>query len=135
MKKTIIAIVFALFSIALNAKEVATSGNLTLNEDGGIYSITGKLGIVPLGNLQEASKTLLLMDKSFTEKKLSIGNPDFKVMEDEDGLYIIKIGLGGVKIRPADATKFGAILCGKEVGNGISNGIKALKKEFKELTK
>lgn len=133
MKKTIIALVLALSTLTLWSKEISTSGNLTLtfNETTEVYSIKGNLGIITLGDLKEATETLLIMDKSFTEKKLSIGTPDFKVMEDDEGMYIIKIGLGGVKIRPADAAKFSAVLCGKRMGKGISKGIEKLKNEIK----
>ena len=38
------------------------------------------------------------------------GEQKFKVEKDDEGLYIVKIGLGGVKLRPSDAAKFLAVL-------------------------
>ena len=135
MKKTIIAIALALVSFSLNAKEVATSGNLSLDNTAGVYSIIGKTGAIVLGGRASASETLLEMEKSFIEKKLSIGDPNYKVGEDEEGLYIIRIGLGGVKVRPADVAKFITVMNAKALGNGMKSGLEAGIKEFKKAMK
>ena len=137
MKKTITAITLVLVSIALNAREIATSGNLVLdhNEPTGMYSIVGDLGIIVLGDRASASDLLIKMEKSFIEKKFSIGDPDYTVGEDEDGLYIIRIGLGGVKIRPADAAKFVAAMNINALGSGMKSGFEAGIREFKKAMK
>jgi len=116
MKKIIIAIVLALVSMTMYGKELTrnSSTDLVLDETGGIYSLIGKGGVIILGDKDKAKDFLFTANVCFLQEKLSevidCGEQKVKVYKDDTGLYIMKIGLGGVKVRPSDAAKFYSFL-------------------------
>ena len=112
MKRIITIIIIAIVSVSSGAKEVAKNfqTGMSLDCTAGIYSLKSNQGIIVLGNLKDARNTIFQMDKSFTQEKLSeifnTGEQKFSIDKDDDGMYIFKIGLGGMKIRPEDTAKF-----------------------------
>jgi hypothetical protein len=112
MKKIFIAIAFALLSLTLTAKEVSKnfSTGMILSEELGIYTITGKGGAIILGDVKVTRNTLASLEKCFIQAHLNnyidCGEQKWEVRSDEDGLYIIKVGLGAVKIRQSDVNIF-----------------------------
>ena len=112
MKKIFIAIAFALLTLTLSAKEVSknSSTGMTLSEELGVYSITGKGGAIILGDVKTTRNTLASLEKCFIQEHLNnyidCGEQKFEVHSDDQGLYIIKVGLGAVKIRQSDVNIF-----------------------------
>jgi len=112
MKKIFIALAFALLTLTLSAKEVSknSSTGMTLSEELGVYSITGKGGAIILGDVKTTRNTLASLEKCFIQEHLNnyidCGEQKFEVHSDEDGLYIIKVGLGAVKVRQSDVNIF-----------------------------
>lgn len=112
MKKIFIAIAFALLTLTLSAKEVSknSSTGMTLSEELGVYSITGKGGAIILGDVKTTRNTLASLEKCFIQEHLNnyidCGEQKFEVHSDDQGLYIIKVGLGAVKVRQSDVNIF-----------------------------
>ena len=113
MKKIITIIAFALLTITMSAKEVSrnnTTGTI-LDETAGIYSLISKGGVIILGDVKAANKFMTEANKCFAQEKLKntfdVGEQSYTVGKDDTGLYITKIGLGVVKIRPSDSMQFG----------------------------
>ena len=112
MKKIFIAIAFALLTLTLSAKEVSKNSEtgMVLSEELGIYTITGKGGAIILGDVKMTRNTLAALEKCFIQEHLNnyidCGEQKFEVHSDDQGLYIIKVGLGAVKIRQSDVNIF-----------------------------
>lgn len=112
MKKIIIALAIALFSVTLSAKEISSNSStgMTLSENLGVYTITGKAGAIILGDVKAARTFMADANKCFAQEKLKnvfeVGDQKYEVGKDDEGLYIIKIGFGGVKVRPSDTALF-----------------------------
>ena len=112
MKKIFIAIAFALLTLTLSAKEVSknSSTGMTLSEELGVYSITGKGGAIILGDVKTTRNTLASLEKCFIQEHLNnyidCGEQKFEVHSDDQGLYIIKMGVGAVKLRQSDVNMF-----------------------------
>ena len=112
MKKIFIALAFALLTLTLSAKEVSknSSTGMTLSEELGVYSITGKGGAIILGDVKTTRNTLASLEKCFIQEHLNnyidCGEQKFEVHSDDQGLYIIKVGLGAVKVRQSDVNIF-----------------------------
>ena len=107
---TIIAL--ALISVSMSAETVSKNKKtgMTLEETAGIYSLQNTSGVIVLGDLKTARNTLAAINGSFLQEKvkdvIECGEQKFTVNEDETGFYVTQVGLGLVKIRPGDATKF-----------------------------
>ena len=117
MKKIIAFLFFALAAVTLNAEEISknSSTGMALDETAGVYSVVGKNGgIIILGDLKTARDFMFSANVCFAQEKMQsvvdCGEQKFKVEKDEDGLYIIRIGIGGVKIHPGDAAQFFTVL-------------------------
>lgn len=112
MKKIFTAFAFALLTLTLSAKEVSknSSTGMTLSEELGVYSITGKGGAIILGDVKTTRNTLASLEKCFIQEHLNnyidCGEQKFEVHSDDQGLYIIKVGLGAVKVRQSDVNIF-----------------------------
>ena len=112
MKKIFIAIAFALLTLTLSAKEVSKNSEtgMVLSEELGIYTITGKGGAIILGDVKVTRNTLAALEKCFIQEHLNnyidCGDQKWEVHSDDQGLYIIKVGLGAVKIRQSDVNIF-----------------------------
>ena len=112
MKKIFTALAFALLTLTLSSKEVSknSSTGMTLSEELGAYSITGKGGAIILGDVKTTRNTLASLEKCFIQEHLNnyidCGEQKFEVHSDDQGLYIIKVGLGAVKVRQSDVNIF-----------------------------
>jgi len=112
MKKIVTVVILALMAVGMNAKEVSRNSTtgMVLDETAGVYSLVGKSGVIILGNLKSARDFMFSANVCFAQEKLQevidCGEQKFNVKEDEEGLYIVKVGLGGVKVRPSDTAKF-----------------------------
>ena len=123
MKHITLILITLLTSITLSAKDLATCPDtgLTLSENLGVYTITGKSGALVLGNKEKATAFFTEATKVFTKYTvndiLSLDNSQYEVKSDDTGIYLIKVGLGAVKIRPADALYFKAYFTGEKLYN------------------
>ena len=144
---TLLAIAFA--CISLSAKEVVKNPvtGMTLSENLGVYTITGKTGAIILGTKDQAKEFFSNSFASFTKENINklfkTGESQFNVGEDEDGLYIIKVGLGGAKLRQSDIIVFGSALGvktilesdeAKQVGNALKKGANWVGRKLTEIT-
>ena len=116
MKHIITIIALALATLTLSAKEPVKNPDtgLTLFEVAGVYTIKGDTGIIPLGNLEKTKEFLLSAHKAIVKETLNdifdCGKNQFEVRKDDQGYYVIKVGLGAVKIRYTDTVVFGTAL-------------------------
>lgn len=112
MKKIITFITLVLLTLSMSAKEVSrnNSTNLVLDETAGVFSLVSKGGVIILGDAKVALNFMREANKCFAQEKLKntfdVGDQSYTVDKDDDGLYITKIGLGMVKIRPSDSAQF-----------------------------
>ena len=108
----IMAIILAAAALTLSAKEVSKNSEtgMVLSEEMGIYSISGKGGAIILGDIKKTREILVSLEKCFLQEYvknyIDCGDQKFEVKSDDKGLYIIKVGLGAVKIRQSDVTLF-----------------------------
>ena len=134
MKKIITIITLALASFTLSAKEISTNPTtkMTLSENLGVYTITGKDGAIVLGNKESATKFLISANGAFATEVINhifnFGDDQFEVKKDDSGFYIIKIGLGAVKLRPSDTALFSTALGIKSVASAVKKGADKMKK-------
>ena len=95
--------------------------SITLSENLGVYTVTGKSGVLVLGNKEQATAFFTKAVKIFTKYTvndiLSLDNSQYEVKSDDTGIYLIKVGLGAVKIRPADALYFKTYFTGEKLYN------------------
>lgn len=134
MKKIVTIITLALATIAtINAKEVSTNPatGMTLSENLGIYTITGKAGAIILGDKESASKFLMSANGAFATEAINhifnLGDDKFEVGKDDKGMFIIKVGVGAVKLRPGDTTLFSTALGIKSAASAVKSGINKVK--------
>ena len=112
MKKLILAIAFALITLTLSAKEVSKNSDtgMVLSEIQGVYSISGLGGAIVLGDIRKTRDILASLSKCFIQEHLKnyidCGEQKWEVHSDDKGLYIIKMGVGAVKIRQSDVNLF-----------------------------
>ena len=124
-------------SITLSAKEVSTNPDtgMTLSENLGVYTITGKGGAIILGNKESASKFLMSANGAFTTEAINhvfnFGDDQFEVMKDNKGMFIIKVGAGAVKLRPSDTLLFTTALGLKSTGEFLKKGADKVKNLIK----
>lgn len=137
--KRIILILTAIVaaSVTLSAKEVSTNPDtgMTLSENLGVYTITGKGGAIILGNKESASKFLMSANGAFTTEAINhifnFGDDQFEVMKDDKGMFIIKVGAGAVKLRPSDTLLFTTALGLKSTGEFLKKGADKVKSLIK----
>lgn len=149
MKHIITILAIALASITLSAKEVVKNPvtGMTLSENLGIYTITGKSGVIALGTKEQAKEFFSNSFASFAKENINkifkTGENQFNVGEDEDGFYIIKVGLGGAKLRQSDIILFGSALgvktilesdTAKKLGSATKSSLNKLGKKLTEIT-
>ena len=147
---TLIALIVAAATITtLSAKEVVKNPvtSMTLSEDLGVYRIIGKSGVILLGTKEQAKEFFSNSFASFTKENINklfkTGENQFNVGEDKDGLYIIKVGVGGAKLRQSDIILFGSALGVKSIlesdtaqkfGSAAKSGLNKLGKKLAEIT-
>lgn len=133
MKHIIILFALAFASLTLSAKEISTNPatGMTLSETLGVYTITGQNGAIVLGNKESASKFLMSANGSFATEAINhvfnLGNDEFEVGKDDKGMFIIKVGLGAVKLRPSDTALFSTALGLKSAANAVKKGADKVK--------
>ena len=104
---------------------------LTLSEVAGQYTLTGKGGAIILGNKDLASKFLMSANGAFATEAINhifnLGDDQFEVGKDDKGMFIIKVGLGAVKLRPSDTALFTTALGLKSTGEFLKKGANKVK--------
>lgn len=101
------------------SKEIARNPDtgMTLTEVKGLYYMKSNTGIIMIGDVKQARDVLNMMNICFTKEKLSevinCGDQEYRVKRDDEGMYIIKAGLGAVKIRATDSALFFTVIEGK----------------------
>lgn len=132
MKHIIAIIALALVSLTLSAKELAKNDitGYSLIETAGIYSIKGSTGVIPLGTIDQAKSFFSNANKAIVKETLNdifdCGKDQFEVGKDDQGYYIIKVGLGALKLRYSDTVVFGTAL-------GLKNLEKPAKKFYSKV--
>lgn len=107
------------FPIMAESKEIARNPDtgMTLTEIKGIYYLKSKTGIIMIGDVKQTRDVLNMMNICFTKEKISevinCGEQEYKVKRDDEGMYIMKAGLGAVKIRATDSALFFTMIEGK----------------------
>ena len=141
MKKIITAITFAIACISLSAKTIKTneSTGMTLSENAGVYSITGKAGAMIIGDKDATYKLLTGIDKCFAQEKIeqltdSELSKEYEVHKDDVGMYVVKVGFGAMKIRPSDVNCFLAAMGWKDVKSGLSKAANWLSEKTKKIS-
>lgn len=141
MKHIITILAVLLAAATLSAKEVSTNPDtgMTLAENLGVYTITGKGGAIILGNKDQASKFLMSANGAFATETINhifnFGDDQFEVMKDDKGMFIIKVGAGAVKLRPSDTLLFSTALGLKSASAAVKKGADKVSKVWNELTK
>ena len=149
MRHIIITIAIALASLSLSAKEISKNPDtgMVLSEIAGQYTVTGKGGTIILGNKEQALKFMHAANSTmFTDvinHIFNFGDDQFQVGRDDKGLYIIKVGVGGVKLRQSDIFWFGSALgvksiiesdTAKKLCEATKSGLNKLGKKLTEIT-
>lgn len=110
----LVALFFTSCSVDTNSPTKVMNHNtgMKLTENLGVYSITGPKGVLILGDIKESRDILWQMEKCFVASNLeslltiTINDQKYEVKSDDQGLYIIKVGLGAVKLRQSDVNQF-----------------------------
>ena len=83
---------------------------MVLSEELGVYSITGPGGVIIIGDARKTRDTLASLSKCFIQEHIKnyidCGDQRYEVKSDDNGLYIIKMGVGAVKLRQKDVNMF-----------------------------
>lgn len=101
------------------SKEIARNPDtgMTLTEIKGLYYMKSNAGIIMIGDIKQARDVLNMMNICFTKEKLSevinCGDQEYRVKRDDEGMYIMKAGLGAVKICATDSALFFTVIEGK----------------------
>ena len=138
MKHLILTIALAIATVSLSAKEISKNPDtgMVLSENLGVYTITGQNGAIVLGSKEDASKFLMSANGSFATEAINhvfnLGDDEFEVGKDSKGMYIIKVGMGAVKLRPSDTLLFSTALGLKSAGNALKKGAEFLKKAINQ---
>ena len=145
MRHFIITLAIVLASLTLAAREVTKNPvtKMVLTENLGVYSITGPDGTLVLGNEEQSRNFFNQAAKVFTinagNRLLDIENSKYSLKKDDQGYYLVKVGLGGVKLRYSDVYLFAShfdiklgIETGKEV---VKEGKGKLQEIWKAVTK
>ena len=121
MQRLVLILAVMLAAATLSAKELSRNPDtgMTLSENLGVYTVTGKGGAIILGNKENAVKFMHSANAAFATEAINhvfnLGDDQFEVMKDSDGMFVIKVGLGAVKLRPSDTLLFETALVGKTV--------------------
>lgn len=119
MKRLFVIFLISCFPLVMNSKEIARNPDtgMVLTENGGTYSLKSSGGVMILGDLKKSKDILNSMNICFAKKKISevidCGEQKYKVKKDGEGMYIMRAGLGAVKIRATDSALFFTVLEGK----------------------
>lgn len=119
MKRILLFLIVVSFPIMAESKEIARNPNtgMTLTEIKGLYYMKSNVGIIMIGDIKQARDVLNMMNICFTKEKLSevinCGDQEYRVKRDDEGMYIMKAGLGAVKIRATDSALFFTVIEGK----------------------
>lgn len=119
MKRILLFLIVVSFPIMAESKEIARNPDtgMTLTEIKGLYYMKSNTGIIMIGDIKQARDVLNMMNICFTKEKLSevinCGDQEYRVKRDDEGMYIIKAGLGAVKIRATDSALFFTVIEGK----------------------
>lgn len=139
--KHLIYIALALVALLFTSCFVETNSHTkVMNHDTGmkltefdeVYSITGPKGVIILGDIKESRDIIWQLEQCFISYNLgtiiniSIGDDQYEVKSDDQGSYIIKVGLGAVKIRQSDVNLFLSYLESKIVKTKLKNVYNAL---------
>jgi hypothetical protein len=145
MKHILIIIgLFALLGLFFHTKDkeknstVNPATGLELIEDNGRYSLKSENGTVHIGTIKKARKTLFEIWTSFANDSIDTGEQTYKIKTDNEGRYVVLVGLGSIKVRPSDANLFLGVIEGKLIGNGtrtvIKNGTEIFSSFWRGLT-
>ena len=119
MKRILLFLIVVSFPIMAESKEIARNLNtgMTLTEIKGLYYMKSNAGIIMIGDIKQARDVLNMMNICFTKEKLSevinCGDQEYRVKRDDEGMYIMKAGLGAMKIRATDSALFFTVIEGK----------------------
>ena len=133
MKHIITILALALVCATVSSKEISRNPDtgMTLSENLGVYTITGRGGVIILGNKENALKFVHAANGTFATEVINhvfnFGDDQFEVGKDDKGLFIIKVGLGAVKLRPSDTLLFETALLGKATGELVKKGYQAVR--------
>ena len=141
MKKIFIIIALAFASLTIYAKDVVKNPitNMKLTENLGVYTIKGHSGFIITGNEEQTKKFINSATDAFTKeflnKTLDIGEDSFTVGQDDGGWYLLKLGLGGVKLRISDVVLFGSALGIKSISDDAKTGFQQAKEKYRKAKK
>lgn len=119
MKRILLFLIVVSFPIMTESKEIARNPDtgMTLTEIKGLYYMKSNAGIIMIGDIKQARDVLSMMNICFTKEKLSevinCGDQEYRVKRDDEGMYIMKVGLGAMKIRATDSALFFTVIEGK----------------------
>lgn len=119
MKRILLFLIVVSFPIMAESKEIAKNPDtgMTLTEIKGLYYMKSNTGIIMIGDIKQARDVLNMMNICFTKEKLSevinCGDQEYRVKRDDEGMYIMKVGLGAMKIRATDSALFFTVIEGK----------------------
>ena len=119
MKRILLFLIVVSFPIMVESKEIAKNPDtgMTLTEIKGLYYMKSNTGIIMIGDIKQARDVLNMMNICFTKEKLSevinCGDQEYRVKRDDEGMYIMKVGLGAMKIRATDSVLFFTVIEGK----------------------
>ena len=119
MKRILLFLIVVSFPIMAESKEIASNPDtgMTLTEIKGLYYMKSNTGIIMIGDIKQARDVLNMMNICFTKEKLSevinCGDQEYRVKRDDEGMYIMKVGLGAMKIRATDSVLFFTVIEGK----------------------
>ena len=119
MKRILLFLIVVSFPIMVESKEIARNPDtgMTLTEIKGLYYMKSNAGIIMIGDIKQTRDVLNMMNICFTKEKLSEvinrGDQEYRVKRDDEGMYIMKAGLGAVKIRATDSALFFTVIEGK----------------------
>lgn len=119
MKRILLFLIVVSFPIMAESKEIARNPDtgMILTEIKGLYYMKSNAGIIMIGDIKQARDVLNMMNICFTKEKLSevinCGDQEYRVKRDDEGMYIMKAGLGAVKIRATDSALFFTVIEGK----------------------
>ena len=119
MKRILLFLIVVSFPIMAESKEIARNPDtgMTLTEIKGLYYMKSNTGIIMIGDTKQARDVLNMMNICFTKEKLSevinCGDQEYRVKRDDEGMYIMKVGLGAMKIRATDSVLFFTVIEGK----------------------
>lgn len=141
MKRIITILALAFASLTISAKDVAKNPitNMRLTENLGVYTIEGHSGFIITGNEEQTKKFISSATDAFTQeflnKTLDIGEDRFTVGQDDGGWYLLKLGLGGVKLRISDVVLFGSALGIKSISEDAKTGFQHAKEKYRKAKK